>query len=181
MPLIEFDTDAVQSETISLLTGISTPQIYKFTKIGMPFDQNGRGGKMYFNVQKVVEWLIGKARREAASATTDDFALLVAERGEKGANDYYRAQLLKLQIDKEHGRLVDIDVLKEQLRAIATEFRHSMQSLGGEMSIRLSKELDPEVIKKIIDDRIIEVLQGLHNKFCKEDSDVVEGKDDETV
>ena len=177
MALIEFDTDSASTETISLLTGYNQGKIAELARTGLPFTQNGKGGKRYFNVQQTLEYLINSARREAASATTDDFALLVAERGEKGVNDYYRAQLLKLQIDKEHGRLVDIDVLKEQLRAIATEFRHSVQSLGGEMSIRLSKEIDPEVIKKAIDERIIEVLQGLHNKFCGAEDIVKEVED----
>jgi len=75
--------------------------------------------------------------------------------------EYWLARQAELKYKKEHGQLVDKDEVEREAFAVARLLRDKLMNIGDRLSPMIAAQSDRFVCKQMIDDEIMQVLNGV--------------------
>lgn len=75
--------------------------------------------------------------------------------------EYWLARQAELKYKKEHGQLVDKDEVDREAFAVARLLRDKLMNIGDRISPMIAAQSDRFVCKQMIDDEIMQVLNGV--------------------
>lgn len=129
--------------------GVST--VVEWSKRGMPARK--RGGRWYFDVELVRDW-VSKYTRASKSADTTTAGRAEADLRKAVA----LAELRELELRKRRGELVDRDAMRETVGALAATLRTRGMGLPGRMALVLEGKSRAE-IESTLRGEILALLQ----------------------
>jgi len=74
---------------------------------------------------------------------------------------HYKAEQAKLALEKEQGKLIELEAHEEFVRDAGDFVRNSMQGLPKELAIKLAKSKDSNEIEDMLNDKIVAILKEM--------------------
>jgi len=149
----------VHKAELSELIGRSQQTISAWQKAGMPVQYGkGRGNKNFYDIEKVVDWLVERKIGHMSSDENGEYHSLEAERARL---TFHQANKTALEEDVLKGRLITAEEVLDTWSAKVSAFRAKMLSLPTKTAHLLLNIQDFEEVDAILKAHIYEALQEL--------------------
>lgn len=73
----------------------------------------------------------------------------------------------KLELDKLNNKLIDIEIVKNISYEVSKRFKDNILNLSNKVSPIIAGEVDPKVIKKILDEEIVKIIKDMERDIEK--------------
>ena len=74
-----------------------------------------------------------------------------------------RLRAMDIDVSQMEGEVVPVAAVQEALANTAGEITNRLHTMGNSLAPRLARATDPAVCRKIVDDRIDEILKGMND------------------
>lgn len=159
--------------------GVNVTTVDARIKRGMPYlkrSDGTRGNEWEFDTAEVINWLIDKAKAEAAPSGSDNPKDIQKELITRKLTA--ETEIAELELLKKKQQVVFIDDAVATTANAVTVLRQRFLTLPRRIAPLVLGETDEEIAKEIIEREVIDVLEELANNVDLTTNDLSEGADE---
>ena len=142
-----------------------------------------KNGKKTYDPRQILDWKVEQAKQQAREAYSDsDMVTFTGDAaGDEQLERYRKARADMVEFDLKVKRklYLEIDEVRATFRKAAGLISVGMQAIGKKLSIKLSKEANPNHCQEMVDGEINKVLDELSRVRFSEHDDVIDEMIDE--
>ena len=154
----------VNRQQLADILGVTLPTVDARVAKGLPYKTKGKEGKSYeFETKDVIAWMLEQAKEKSSQSESHD-SYNEARRRKMNAE----ADLTELELAQKAGLVVLVEDSIEAIADAVTTLRTQCLNLPRRVAPLILGETEEEVVKGILEEQVIQILNELQLTFERE-------------